>query len=848
MPNKPFDLDNNANAKLYVSEQVLARLSTGEFRPIRERSNNFHLDDRRDRLSPLAISKRAIRYEPHVFFNRGPLVYEVAKCLNDPQERVLMIGGTSGIGKTSFVRGVIELMGGTPAQLLWFDVTPMTDVDQITRFMVEYLFYIYQSARPDIHIDESISPIESLRYLIQQSPDQRILLVLDNAELLVTPDEHFRSKDFREMVQFLLGFPNIKLLLSGTRLPLKDLKSASRHWWLSPLTDEQLLKVVHMTLNQAGPEKKTDKPLVPLDTLRRVVPLFRGTPEYAWVWMRLLKLLPSQRSQKVLNLTASDTEHIDSMLLQIALENLTESQFAVAELLSLIRHGVTPTIMREVLSYCLPQLPMEKLNNIDQIVLGTLLKKVYPPQSVLTWLHKREQLAAEGVEHASGNNSVEPSYALVDVFADRIRERLSLETKAQLHQRLSSMYQDEKRKPVLERILPVKTSYLMNEVEYHVQLSKLQQRFSNNPIFQRSRREARPLVSAIEDSINALEDPKHMDFDEHGNVGFDDIPIYSTDQLQSKVTVLRTSSTSAKAPPLPPENLVVTGDYSATAARASGSSMPMPSISADFSVFADPSHDASGISDSAFAEDASSLKEAPDGKLRVSKASSAMPMTVLDEHIALARFYHFDGAYKEAQHHWQLALGLLQKGTESASLVGADVQAEIYYALGSLYLLGKHNAHALYCFRRAMNLLPESDPRLGHCHFRLGTLFDEAGKLPKAMKHYVQSYKIHTKYGNTDTCATVLYNMAQIQAERGELDQAIRLLDDSIRLDFKGGNTQNAVKSLLALAELYQQTKNLGKLLETLETAKRHSQQSPKLKAWIQQRLQQTQQRVDAVT
>ena len=72
-------------------------------------------------------------------------------------------------------------------------------------------------------------------------------------------------------------------------------------------------------------------------------------------------------------------------------------------------------------------------------------------------------------------------------------------------------------------------------------------------------------------------------------------------------------------------------------------------------------------------------------------------------------------------------------------------------------------------------------------------------------------------------------------------------LEDSIKLDFKVANIQNAIKSLLSLADLYQHAKNFGKLVETLETAKKHAQGSPKLRDWIQQRISSVHHKIDAL-
>ena len=106
-----------SHERLYISKEVIERLRSGAFKPVRSNQGDFRLNDRRDRLSPLALTKRAVRYEPYVFLNRVDEVVEAAECLNNPANRIITIYGQSGVGKTAFARAVVEMMGGTPAQI-----------------------------------------------------------------------------------------------------------------------------------------------------------------------------------------------------------------------------------------------------------------------------------------------------------------------------------------------------------------------------------------------------------------------------------------------------------------------------------------------------------------------------------------------------------------------------------------------------------------------------------------------------------------------------------------------------------------------------------------------------------
>ena len=126
----------------FVSHQSIARLQDGHFVAERQSKPDLTLSDRRDTLSPLAVTKRSIRYEPRAFENRRPDVLEAALSLNDPMKKIILVGGDQGTGKTSLIRAVLEMMDGNRQQVLWFDVNRHTDFEEVIQFLVEYIQYL----------------------------------------------------------------------------------------------------------------------------------------------------------------------------------------------------------------------------------------------------------------------------------------------------------------------------------------------------------------------------------------------------------------------------------------------------------------------------------------------------------------------------------------------------------------------------------------------------------------------------------------------------------------------------------------------------------------------------------
>ena len=225
----------------FISAAILERIEQGSFVPARQsKPAGASLDkagaDRRNELSPLAVTKRCIRYEPNVFFHRQPMILALARALNEPARKIVLVGGPQGSGKTSLVRGVIELMGSRNEQLLWFDVTRHTDFEEIIQFLIQYITYVCalegeaQPAGEDAGSKaDEVEPLRRLEKLINQVSGMPLLLVLDNVEYIVDEALRFNSYPFKEMLNFLLAFPNIKMVLIGERLPYADM-SPNQEW------------------------------------------------------------------------------------------------------------------------------------------------------------------------------------------------------------------------------------------------------------------------------------------------------------------------------------------------------------------------------------------------------------------------------------------------------------------------------------------------------------------------------------------------------------------------------------------------------------------------------------------
>jgi hypothetical protein len=343
----------------FINEKILKRLIEGSFVPER-RSNpgKTKLADRRDTISPLAVAKRCVRYEPQVFYQRKDLVLRVADHLNNSTKKMVLVTGQQGSGKTSLVRGVVELMGGGDEQLLWFDINIHTDFDEIIQFLIENITYICAALSIDEAPKEGVSPLKAgplepmdqLEYHLRKVSHIPLLIVVDNIEYIVDPEYRIHSYSLKEFLNFLLSFPNIKMVLLGDRLPYADISVTEdivTELKLYGLKETDGLQLLRSNIPQNGIEKEAD-------FVQTCTQLFRRTGGAPWQ-LRALNFWTQKKQIPVTELAAflskPGISPADSFA-QFLQGHLTQEEQKVFTLLSFLRHPVDVRLLNALMRRC----------------------------------------------------------------------------------------------------------------------------------------------------------------------------------------------------------------------------------------------------------------------------------------------------------------------------------------------------------------------------------------------------------------------------------------------------------------------------------------------------------------
>ena|GEM_PF-1992933 len=514
----------NPDALQFIRAEVVERLKNGRFVAKRKSSRRTdpravsdHPDDkdRRKTASPLSIIKRCIRYEPLVFKHRFKEILKLIEALNSPLCKIMLIEGAEGVGKSSLARAVIEPMGSQHEQVLWFDISRHTDFEEVSHFLLRTIQGLFsdqlaslaqesQAFLNDRRTDSNRQSSDNdrlnrekprastggdpllihLEKQLKLIPNIPLLLILDNVEFLVDNAKRFNSAPFKDVLNFLLDFPNIKILLLGERLPYADMNPDDVSIFQ--------LRLDGIPIPLASEWLKDAQEVLPPDmgTLETALSLpFPGSEDsgtselnlaqkcqgYPWMLKALLRLnhktgLSLKTLDDLLISTGrpndgSGHQQLQAMARQITQlieDRLPDQQRAILYLLSFIRHPVNLASLQAMIGNCYPALTPERLNAdaldamINHSLLRSILKISYPPQEVLS--HVRQGVQA---------GKFRPGYELQLNLKSMIAQRIPAEEKARLHTCLKDLYIRERGLESKGRILRIKNSALLSEARFH---------------------------------------------------------------------------------------------------------------------------------------------------------------------------------------------------------------------------------------------------------------------------------------------------------------------------------------------------------------------------------------------
>lgn len=850
----------------FIHSGVIERVENGTFVPDRSAQGSQPIRDRRNVISPLNVTRRCIRYEPNVFLHRKDTILRLAEALNRPDKKIILVGGPQGIGKTSLIRGVIEMMGTQREQLLWFDVNRHTDFEEIIQFLIQYITYIctaYGTPVPERPAGASLTPagepIRRLEALIESVSDMPLLIVLDNVEYIVDSELRFNSYPFKEMLNFLLAFPNIKMVLGGERLPFAELspnQSGVENVKLSGLTAGDAVSALLSRMRRDNPDAVTAP-----DEVAAIEGLYEKSHGYPWLLKTMLYLYhQSPLDFKALNSLLDGEEHSKSSmvgaLIRYIYERLSEEQRRLFRILCLVRHPVDVKALQVLMNVCYPTLgamnaDVHTLENVlEHSLIRPFLKISYPPQEVLAHVRHRQEHPQD-----AGDRKFKPWYELYHHVRRIVGAGIPADEKERIHDALQDFYLKEKGTEQRQRVLRIKNKALIAEAKFHSSAARVRKPVRGDahasPDAPEDWPEAREVSSRsyLYQHVKPLTRRETFSLDDYRNIqlpasdyetdeaeldlskplGPAELPEWEEEKISFQDFLAGIELTEeekrllhdpeASAPGAPK-----TADSPAAAiarqeARAAEAASPLPGASPDLGTLA-----------------ASLYEDDADEQERYLHQRLAQAVESHDK-VDLAVHLLELAKYRAAMGRFESASRCLEKAMSLKIDTDKEILSEIYRVSGSVHKETYHHNAALAALSKAAvyikRLMYEDETvdavwmgRLGQVYQNLGEIYAYRHQHKEAIDAFNQALRWFFSADDELRQAETYFQLAGVFEDSQDLSNAIVYYQKALAKDEESGNLVSCAAALANLGNIYYEQGQIDDALTFLERALLYDRQA----------------------
>jgi tetratricopeptide (TPR) repeat protein len=802
---------------------------------------------------------------PYVYTNRLDEINNISYFFDDASQKLLLVGGIQGAGKSSLVRSV--LVTCDPQVLVyWYECSKITNLDDLLLSLCAFFDKKLSKSlfppknRNIISIDERL-----ISYL--KSLNRPIIIVIDSIEHLVSPSLNIADEELKYFFNFLLEHPFVKLVLMGQRLPTADMEYNEE--FITELRTGGLSEDKAIKLLRAYDIQSSNT------ILSEIYKLSRGYPWILLLSAALMKRLnmPPDKIIQEMNLYEDSFE---TYLLKESYKSLPALEVDLLNYLSVIRHPINiPALSILDKTFEDPVESLKALYNTRLIqtvgkryyVNNTVRKNIYnliPLEQKCTLHNTISKFYSAEISKKLADRSIRLSRKLLhseqyfhNVTATQIyTEKGKFDKKiSQPKHYLPHMGKEPLEKTVIKDVDP-------KYVHAYEQMKQYSVENIHNPQIQKviQQQNTQPPPNEVDDKMehrtgHSKQKPKPVETPAKEIMDIDGLEIELTSEEMQLLEddSIQESNDTVKFSHLKPSVNEETQETEEEAGLdldldfdfVSSGTEPASDLDLVESLrFVARSYAAENKHKMAIERynEAIAICEKLNNSLEYAKtlvplAECYMQIKQYDK--ALAKFEKAKNIFVKAGDQTQIPLIMANLGTvytecyqhEKAlgqynevfklpeEVLTNNVKAKVYLGMGEIYDYWQRLRDALKCYNLSLRAFEEINDSLNQAilYSRIALIYDDLGDYPLAVKHYQKSIDLDRQLGRKQTYAANLSNLASVYDEMGDKQKALTHYKQSLLIDKELNQMEGLYKTLSRIGTIYIEMGEIEKALSAYQ-------------------------------
>ena len=762
------------------------------------------------------ISKESI----YSLFSRKNTLSELLSELNVQSNKLFMISGFQGTGKTELIKNVTELIDDHVLSF-YYECSPISSIDDLILSFYQYLQGALSKDTDFFRSKKSVNASSIDRKLIEYLKNLKssLLIVLDGFENFMPEDFSISESEVSRFINFLLSLPKIKIILSGRRMPVSGLKIAEDRTYklkLSGLDEPDAVRIM-ADYNITGSQQ----------VLYQAYEVTRGYPESIFLLIAAVNILKISVFE-VLKDYSSKNEGFEEYIVKKIHGMLPQALKNLLWFFLIIRHPVKS---------CVPE-KLELSQNLDK---------------GLKYLNSASLLTV--------NNGL---YYVKDSYKEILYKLIPPAEKVKLHQNLCELYTEQISNKLSERLFPISRKSLNTEQYYHyLNLSKYKKDFNSvgqispyaigMPYVSASANLPPALAELVSSNENDSNDAKAQKEPSHRPItssivsevlGYDDsIRIELSEEEKSLLSVEQEENQEQKQedrqekpeikPPEKPaqkgkEDLQKKYIENAIMARKKGNSELALSYFNKALDLAKESCDNRSIAsiNKSIGNILMTLNN-HEGALDCYKSAIEYYLIVEDQQNSVFILLKMSEIYTASSLHDQ-ALGCLEKILQlhPDGNMPDKLAVAVYSRIGDIYDYRGELDQALKCYTSSLEKALSIDDRenISKLYYKTAVIYDDMDDVEKAMEYYKENIEIASQLEGSPHLASCYANLAALYEDAKDTNNAIIHYQKALETCKKTGDLEGQCRTLSRLGSIYfdleVKDKALGYFLDEIQAAK----------------------------